>query len=60
MPFSLGPDVHLDHPAYLDPTSRIYGRVSAGEGSSFWPYSVIRAEGAAVTLGRAATSRTLP
>jgi carbonic anhydrase/acetyltransferase-like protein (isoleucine patch superfamily) len=52
MPFSLGPEVRLDRPAYLDPTARIYGRVSAGEGSSFWPYSVIRAEGAGVTLGR--------
>jgi carbonic anhydrase/acetyltransferase-like protein (isoleucine patch superfamily) len=51
MSFTLGPEVQLDHPAYVDPTARIYGRVSAGEGSSFWPYSVIRAEGAAVTLG---------
>lgn len=52
MSFVLGPEVQLDQPAYLDPTARIYGRVSAGEGCSFWPYSVIRAEGAAVTLGR--------
>lgn len=52
MPFALGADVHLDRPAYLDPTARIYGRVTAGEGSSFWPYSVIRAEGAAVRIGR--------
>ena len=52
MPFTLGPEVRLDRPAYLDPTARLYGRVSAGEGSSFWPYSVIRAEGAGVTIGR--------
>jgi len=52
MSFTLGPEVQLDRPAYIDPTARIYGRVSAGEGCSFWPYSVIRAEGAAVTLGR--------
>ena len=52
MSFSLGRDVHLDRPAYVDPTARIYGQVSAGEGSSFWPYSVIRAEGAAVRIGR--------
>ena len=51
MPFTFGPDVHLDRPAYVDPTARIYGWVSAGEGSSFWPYSVIRAEGAAVRIG---------
>jgi carbonic anhydrase/acetyltransferase-like protein (isoleucine patch superfamily) len=52
MPFTLGPDVRLDRPAFIDPTARIFGRVSAGEGSSFWPYSVIRAEGAAVRIGR--------
>jgi carbonic anhydrase/acetyltransferase-like protein (isoleucine patch superfamily) len=44
--------VKLDRPAYVDPTARIFGRVSAGEGSSFWPYSVIRAEGAGVRIGR--------
>ncbi len=52
MSFVLGPEVLLDQPAYVDPTARIYGRVTAGEGSSFWPYSVIRAEGAAVRIGR--------
>jgi len=52
MSFILGPDVHLDRPAYVDPTARLYGRVSAGEASSFWPYSVIRAEGATVRIGR--------
>jgi carbonic anhydrase/acetyltransferase-like protein (isoleucine patch superfamily) len=36
-----------------NPTARIFGLVSAGEGCSFWPYSVIRAEGAAVRIGRA-------
>src|SRR5215475_5048220 len=52
MIFEFGRDVQLDRPAYIDPTARIYGLVSAGEGSSFWPYSVIRAEGAAVRIGR--------
>lgn len=52
MTFTLGPEVQLDRPAFRDPTARIFGRVSAGEGSSFWPYSVIRAEGAAVRIGR--------
>ena len=50
--FTFGPDVNLVRPAYIDPTARIYGLVSAGEGSSFWPYSVIRAEGSAVRIGR--------
>lgn len=53
MSFVLGPEVALDRPAFVDPTARIFGRVSAGEGSSFWPYCVIRAEGAAVRIGRA-------
>ena len=52
MSFVLGREVQLDRPAYVDPTARLFGRVSAGEGSSFWPYCVIRAEGAAVRLGR--------
>ncbi len=52
MTFVLGPNVQLDRPAFVDPTTRIFGRVSAGEGSSFWPYSVIRAEGAGVRIGR--------
>jgi carbonic anhydrase/acetyltransferase-like protein (isoleucine patch superfamily) len=52
MTFILGPEVQLDRPAFVDPTARVFGRVSAGEGSSFWPYSVIRAEGAAVRIGR--------
>jgi carbonic anhydrase/acetyltransferase-like protein (isoleucine patch superfamily) len=52
MTFILGPEVKLDRPAYVDPTARIYGRANAGEGSSFWPYCVIRAEGAEVQIGR--------
>jgi carbonic anhydrase/acetyltransferase-like protein (isoleucine patch superfamily) len=51
-PFEFGAEVHLEKPAFVDPTARIFGRVSAGEGSSFWPYCVIRAEGAAVRIGR--------
>ena len=53
MSFSFGPEVKLDRPAFVDPTARIFGRVGAGEGSSFWPYCVIRAEGAGVRIGRA-------
>ena len=52
MSFVLGPEVALDRPAFVDPTARIFGRVSAGEGSSFWPGCVIRAEGAPVRIGR--------
>lgn len=52
MSFVLGPEVNLENPAFVDPTARIFGRVIAGEGCSFWPGSVIRAEGAAVRIGR--------
>ena len=52
MTFTFGPEVVLEKPAFIDPTARLFGRISAGEGSSFWPYCVIRAEGAAVRIGR--------
>jgi carbonic anhydrase/acetyltransferase-like protein (isoleucine patch superfamily) len=38
--------------AYLDPTARVHGKVEFGEGSSLWPYAVIRAEGHVVRIGR--------
>lgn len=38
--------------AYIDPTARIYGKVEIGEGSSLWPYAVIRAESELVRIGR--------
>jgi carbonic anhydrase/acetyltransferase-like protein (isoleucine patch superfamily) len=37
--------------AYVHPTALAYGHVLAEEGSSFWPYSVIRAESAHVHIG---------
>jgi len=46
-----GPDVTLDQPAYIDPTARIFGKVSIGRGASLWPYAVIRAENHVVVLG---------
>lgn len=52
MTFVLGSEVNLEKPAFVDPTARIFGRVIAGEGCSFWPGSVIRAEGAAVRIGK--------
>jgi len=47
-----GETVRLDRPAYVDPTVRIFGDVTAGEGTSFWPYSAIRAEMHGVRIGR--------
>ena len=51
MSFTFGPNVRLDSPAYVCPTARLFGRISAGVGSSFWTYSVARAEGPEVRLG---------
>ena len=38
--------------AYIDDTARVRGAVEIGEGSSLWTYSVIRAEGFHVRIGR--------
>lgn len=48
------PEMQARYPAaaYIDPTARIYGVVEIGEGSSLWPYAVIRAEGFFVRIGR--------
>ena len=51
-PERFGPDVTLDNPAYIDPTARVYGKVSIEEGASLWPYAVIRAENHHVTVGK--------
>jgi carbonic anhydrase/acetyltransferase-like protein (isoleucine patch superfamily) len=47
-------DAHQRYPqaAHIDPTARIFGKVEIGEGASLWPYSVIRAEGFEVRIGR--------
>ena len=47
-----GPDISIENPAYLDPTARLYGKISLGEECSLWPYAVIRAEAHEVRLGR--------
>ncbi len=44
--------VRLENPAYIDPTVRIFGDVVAGEGTSFWPYSVVRSEMNGVRIGK--------
>ena len=38
--------------AYIDATARVRGEVEIGEGASLWTYSVIRAEGFRVRIGR--------
>jgi carbonic anhydrase/acetyltransferase-like protein (isoleucine patch superfamily) len=46
------PKARFPGAAYIDPTARIYGEVAIGEGSSLWPYVVIRAEALSVRIGR--------
>jgi carbonic anhydrase/acetyltransferase-like protein (isoleucine patch superfamily) len=50
----MSPDLQERFPgaAYMDATARVRGKVEIGEGSSLWTYSVIRAEGFHVRLGR--------
>jgi carbonic anhydrase/acetyltransferase-like protein (isoleucine patch superfamily) len=43
---------HFPRAAYIDPSARVFGNVDLAEGSSLWPYTVIRAEGAFVRIGR--------
>ena len=41
----------LSRCSYVDPTARVFGQVTAGEGASVWPYAVIRAEHTEVRIG---------
>ncbi len=47
-----GNEVYLENPAYIHPTAQIYGRVKLKEGSSLWPYAVIRSEIYEVEIGK--------
>ncbi len=41
----------LSRAAFIDPSALVFGKVSAGEGASVWPYTVIRAEHTHVRIG---------
>jgi carbonic anhydrase/acetyltransferase-like protein (isoleucine patch superfamily) len=41
----------LTRAAYVDPTARVFGHVTCGQGASFWPYAVIRSEHTRVEIG---------
>lgn len=45
------PDVVLNNPAFIHPSALIYGKVRLEEGSSLWPYTVIRSEVHEVIIG---------
>jgi len=47
-----GPDITITDPAFIDPTVRIFGKVTVEEGASFWPYVVVRAENREVRIGK--------
>lgn len=41
----------MNRAAYIDPTVRSFGDVRLGEGSSLWPYAVLRAERNHIAVG---------
>lgn len=47
-----GQDVILDNPAFIHPTALILGKAHLKEGSSMWPYSVIRGDMHDVVIGK--------
>jgi len=47
-----GPEVTLNDPAFIHDTALVYGKVTIGEGSSLWPYAVIRSEMHEVVIGK--------
>lgn len=47
-----GADVTLNKPAFIHPTSLIYGKVFIDEDASLWPYTVIRSEMHEVRIGK--------
>jgi len=43
--------INLSRAAYVDPTARLFGAVSVGDGASLWPYVVVRAESDIIDIG---------
>ena len=46
-----GPDVILNDPAFIHPTTLLYGKVRVEKDASFWPNTVVRAENYEVVVG---------
>lgn len=51
---SSSPADPMGHPAFVDPTVRMFGDVRLGDDCSLWPYVVIRCERAHVSIGTGA------
>ncbi len=47
----IGPDVRLQHPAYIHPSALLFGDITVREGASIWPYVVMRAEMYRIEIG---------
>ena len=47
----IGPNVHLDNPAFVHDSAHIYGKTYAGPGASIWTHAVVRAEMHEVRIG---------
>jgi carbonic anhydrase/acetyltransferase-like protein (isoleucine patch superfamily) len=47
----IGSLVTLDDPAFIHDTALLYGKISIGNGSSVWPYVVMRCEAAEIRIG---------
>ncbi|MCB1647203.1 MAG: gamma carbonic anhydrase family protein [Pseudomonadales bacterium] len=48
----IGDLVTLNNPAFIHDTALLYGKISIGEGSSVWPYVVMRCEAAEIRIGK--------
>lgn len=48
----VGKEVTLDPTAWVHETAVLYGKMTVGEGSSFWPYVVTRAEVHEIIIGK--------
>lgn len=47
----IGPDVHLDRPAFIHESANLFGRVNLAPDVSIWPNVVMRAEIFDITIG---------
>ena len=48
---NISSNVTLNNPAFIHDTAFLYGKISMGEGTSVWPYVVMRAEMHEILIG---------
>jgi carbonic anhydrase/acetyltransferase-like protein (isoleucine patch superfamily) len=49
--FTRGKEVSVDDAAFIHPTALLYGKITIGEGSSVFPYVVMRSEAHEIRIG---------